>query len=650
MTRLDRLEVVGFRGVVRSTIPFDGGWVVLGGENGSGKTAFVDALEFLYTGSIGSLSGTTGLGVKQHGGHIRSDAQYSCVTAHFEQPDASATRWLSGTLEAAGKVDEHIQRGSKLTFILRRSQLQSFIHAKPAERYRNLAELIGLARLESLQSVTRRAWDSLQKGVLAIESEIEGLDEADCHAQADYDEAVALAELNKTLAELGLDRFRIASLDDIAPLRSELLQSVSHPRADDSEIQRGQLLASISRASHERLLRNLSDYLTLLENHDDGQRQVDLEELNLLAVGREVLRHEGQADKCPLCESNIDARRLLADLSRRIRDLEQLNMVRQQIERARQDLESSLQDSSLQLRNLRPQLLQGHIPSDRVESLLDSVTMLRESVGSGAPAQVRQMAQRLQSAFGAWQEWRDGLVNAMTPDEGPAPGGETDTVGQALGALEAAGIRRAAAMRARSEREERRNRRDLLLSQLKRRRAATRLALSVTETFTRVRNQEIQHLFDELQSDLARFYEFLHPGEAHEALSIAMDLRKRGSTDLRLDFYDRTEQDPRAFISEGHLDSLGLCIFLAFVRRFNGDWPLLVLDDVVSSVDARHKARVARLLFQEFADHQLFITTQDGRWFNEIRRLQTELQRENVQNLVIESWSLENGPAIKPAA
>ena len=86
------------------------------------------------------------------------------------------------------------------------------------------------------------------------------------------------------------------------------------------------------------------------------------------------------------------------------------------------------------------------------------------------------------------------------------------------------------------------------------------------------------------------------------------------------------------------------------MRRFNGDWPLLVLDDVVSSVDARHKARIARLLFEEFSDHQLFITTQDGRWFNEIRKVQTELNRDDVQNLIIQDWSLENGPAITPAA
>jgi hypothetical protein len=341
---------------------------------------------------------------------------------------------------------------------------------------------------------------------------------------------------------------------------------------------------------------------------------------------------------------------VVTGLVRRIRDLEQLNVQRQALDGARQDLEASLQDASSQLRGIRVSATEVGTATDRVDSLLDSITMLRESLGGSPGAQVGQMAERLQAGLDDWERWRDQTVRGLSPDQTGVSDRETDVVAQALAALESAGIRRVAALRARSERERRQTRRQELLSVLKGRRVAAGIALRVNETFTRVRNEEIQRLFDELQSDLAHFYEALHPGEGHHALSLAMDLRKRGSTDLQLDFYDRSDQDPRAFVSEGHLDSLGLCIFLAFVRRFNGDWPLLVLDDVVTSVDAAHKSRIARLLFQEFPDHQLFITTQDGRWFNEIRRIQAEMGRDNVQNLVIETWSLEKGPAIRPAA
>jgi DNA repair exonuclease SbcCD ATPase subunit len=650
MTRIDRLELIGFRGVVSSTIPFDGGSVVLGGENGSGKTAFVDALEFLYTGSIAALSGTTGIGLKQHGAHIRSDPQHSSVTAYFEEPEASAARWLSGTLEAGEEIEDHLRRGSKLTFILRRSQLQSFIHAKPAERYRSLAELIGLDRLDNVQSVTRRAWDVIQRGVVAMENELRVLELEDSEANHGFDEAALLSQLRDTLRELRLDAFRIGSLDDVARLRSELLESVSNRPPDQPQVQRAQLAASLQTTSHERLSRNLFEYLEILGKQGGERGEVDLQELDLLVQGRDILQHRTDAHHCPLCESEINSRAVVTSLVRRIRELETVNIQRQELDRARQDLDTSLQDASTRLRGLRIAADGTGTATDSLDSLLDSFTMLRDSLNGSVKSQVRQMAERLETTLDNWERWKGETVEGLAASEARAGKSETDAVAQALSALETAGIRRAAAMRAQSERERRQERKKELLSLLKRRRAAADLALRINETFTRVRNEEIQRLFDELQSDLAHFYELLHPGEGHHALSIAMDLRKRGSTDLRLDFYERSEQDPRAFISEGHLDSLGLCIFLAFVRRFNGDWPLLVLDDVVTSVDASHKSRIARLLFQEFPDHQLFITTQDGRWFNEIRRIQAEIGRDNVQNLVIEAWTLENGPAIRSAA
>jgi recombinational DNA repair ATPase RecF len=87
------------------------------------------------------------------------------------------------------------------------------------------------------------------------------------------------------------------------------------------------------------------------------------------------------------------------------------------------------------------------------------------------------------------------------------------------------------------------------------------------------------------------------------------------------------------------------------VKRFNGDWPLLILDDVVASVDAGHKRRVASLLFQEFGDKQLLITTNDSRFFNDLRRAEAETGHEgDTKNLIIESWTLEEGPKLKDAA
>ena len=78
MPRIRRLEIRGFRGI-RQQVPLllEGKSVLLFGENGTGKSSFVDALEKLFTGRVSTLDGRAqGLSSDQHGPHIR-DGQYS---------------------------------------------------------------------------------------------------------------------------------------------------------------------------------------------------------------------------------------------------------------------------------------------------------------------------------------------------------------------------------------------------------------------------------------------------------------------------------------------------------------------------------------------------------------------------------------------
>jgi hypothetical protein len=301
------------------------------------------------------------------------------------------------------------------------------------------------------------------------------------------------------------------------------------------------------------------------------------------------------------------------------------------------------------------------LDASRLVALSNAVAMLRETIrsaGSGAgattsPLEAIEMARRLDAALERWERWAQDTANALDQEKGvqPETDPEMERVQAVLALLEGVQVRRAAAERSRQERERLTLERDAIGADLAPRAGAAALSDLAYRTFVRVKNEEVQRIFDELRADLVTMYDFLHPGEGHEMLSIAMDPDKRGSTELRMGFYDRQDEDPRAFGSEGHLDSLGLCIFLAFVKRFNGDWPLLVLDDVVSSVDIQHKRRVANLLFEEFGDRQLLITTQDSRWFNELRRAQEETGHSaDTRNLAIETWSLEEGPKIRSAS
>ena len=64
-----------------------------------------------------------------------------------------------------------------------------------------------------------------------------------------------------------------------------------------------------------------------------------------------------------------------------------------------------------------------------------------------------------------------------------------------------------------------------------------------------------------------------------------------------MNFYERGLFPPAAFHSEGHQDGMGVCLYLALMKRLFGDrFTIALLDDVVMSVDAGHRYQFCKLL------------------------------------------------------
>ena len=144
-----------------------------------------------------------------------------------------------------------------------------------------------------------------------------------------------------------------------------------------------------------------------------------------------------------------------------------------------------------------------------------------------------------------------------------------------------------------------------------------------------------------IRDDIKYFYDFIHDDD--EIMSPDMVVSGAKQINIELDSFGEYV-DSRSFASEGHLDTLGFCIFLAFNKQFN-NLGLIVLDDVLTTVDMYHKERIARLLIDEFDDFQFFITAHSMSWVDELESLCVEENKENVI-YKIEDWSLEDGPSI----
>jgi hypothetical protein len=119
----------------------------------------------------------------------------------------------------------------------------------------------------------------------------------------------------------------------------------------------------------------------------------------------------------------------------------------------------------------------------------------------------------------------------------------------------------------------------------------------------------------------------------------------QGSVTLTTEFYGEQEP-PLLHYSESHLDTLGLCYFLALRKHEATKKPsfkVLILDDVMHSVDAEHRGRVARLLRDEFDDHQVIITTHDFYFYDTLRK---SLGSGNISYQTITGWDIARGPIL----
>ena len=81
-------------------------------------------------------------------------------------------------------------------------------------------------------------------------------------------------------------------------------------------------------------------------------------------------------------------------------------------------------------------------------------------------------------------------------------------------------------------------------------------------------------------------------GEGIGNLRMRLAEESSGSLNYGADFGGQSDIQPQAYYSDSHLDTLGVCVFLALTKRYADDSRIVVLDDVFTSVDQHHLGRI----------------------------------------------------------
>jgi len=169
-----------------------------------------------------------------------------------------------------------------------------------------------------------------------------------------------------------------------------------------------------------------------------------------------------------------------------------------------------------------------------------------------------------------------------------------------------------------------------------------RRANSLHNNFINARDSILGKLYDDVKDRFVELYRQFHKVDEGEFKATMKPVG--AGLNFEVDFYGRGNHPPHALHSEGYQDSMGICLYLALAERLNkGLINLIMLDDVVMSVDIEHRRQMCNLLAKSFPDRQFLITTHDRTWANQLK---SEGVVESKELVEFHNWSIEAGPQV----
>jgi energy-coupling factor transporter ATP-binding protein EcfA2 len=644
---IDRIRVKGFRGVKQLTpLVLGGKSLVLFGENGTGKSAFVEALERVLTGRVSTLEGVQGLSFQRHGPHIRVGPDDWLIELELTGTPPATAVAPGGSL-ADSPADYYLPARQQV-YILRRSQVLRFLDAQPSERYEMLGPFLPLANLSAIEAAASEAHRALvaeTKGKQKVVADAEAVLRSICSVtdrSKSPDAATVLSSVNQKLE--GIGALSVDDLDHLAPAAEALATRIGSLSGGDQMALAVQAASAIGEAADSvtRIDPNAlsSARLTL------AKAEADLSGHFYAAVLVDGARwiEDDRLSQCPLCEQEMAAISPAAVVARaRLRLDQHAGLL---AARAAVDVELSSLTTAVQ---------RALASAKRASSAFRQYQPNNESLAAvwkWAEAELNpgQATADLDRIVGSVDRDPDsGWVASLRSagDEISASTPAKDRAAEVTSLIEARDLTvKAAEAWAGLERA------SLELDHARKLEARGSAYIGALQAS---RKKVLVEILGEVSKEIDDIYDFLHdePDTGQTGpRKVRLELRDAfsGSINMKGDFYEKADEDPRAFYSEAHLDTLGIAVFLAlrhWYRRRNPGFNLLVLDDIVTSVDAAHAARLADYLIEESKDYQLILTTHDRILFEHIKDLQGRHgAAARFVNREIVSWDLESGPGL----
>lgn len=148
--------------------------------------------------------------------------------------------------------------------------------------------------------------------------------------------------------------------------------------------------------------------------------------------------------------------------------------------------------------------------------------------------------------------------------------------------------------------------------------------IQLSNALIKLVQENIKSRFNETSERIGRYFGILRRDKDIKNIEIVLN-EERGraagrSAEIQLSYYNILVKPAYKVLSESLLNSLGLAVYFTCVKQFNTKCKFIVLDDIMNSLDIENRDTVLDLIEQELGDYQVFLLTHDYYWFQKIIR------------------------------
>ena len=607
MRRIDLLQLQHFRGATGETIiTFTQPMVVIFGENGTGKSTIIDAIDLICNKKPGSLSERSSTHAKTHLpsiGQRPADLKVSLHSGH----EAWIGAYKSKEIEVSGPT------APPVVHILRRGQLLQLIEAKPAERFDALRRFVEVERIEQSEAALNEAVKDADKRVQLAAAQCAGAEQALqelWRAEGTPDGSPLAWAQNKS----SVTTEKLAAKNAIL---EQLLVEVQQAQRCHGDLQQAVLNLSVAQQTQEQSL-------NALQQLDGANGTAAAELVSLLSAVLAYLTPPHEFTECPVCRHTVAPDHLRQELQSRIVAMEQYEQAAGKIATARNavllladNLTRWQQDFLSAVQILSNNLQTSPVPEVKQRQLDWTHYAPLGQAGLSSDAGMIELAasfmREIDDLTAALFEHRNRVQKDLHLHGAIHGYYRTITTGRQSAQAEEA-----------------------VLNGLKK---ALQCMRNLRISFT-------QGVLNDVADECNRLYRLLHPDEPLGALRLSMDVNRRGSLLQHAEFAGVPDIPPQAYFSDAHLDTLGFCLFLAIAKYRNDKNAIVVLDDILTSVDTAHVARIVDLLDAESANFaQIIIATHSRNWLERYRYMRGQV--DNIDLLSLRRWSRPTGIRIE---